>query len=141
MKKMSLVGCVLLLSAVGAMAQMGSYLSINWRDSASWWSSSDVSRATIIGTLSKSDGIYTMTDKSGTTYRLTGDTAGLRKQVGQTIMVTGTTTSRLAASLNTSAPLPCPVGASTDTKPTPSLSAGTQPTVNVSSFKRASVDC
>ncbi|HTS34267.1 MAG TPA: hypothetical protein VMH04_01270 [Candidatus Solibacter sp.] len=43
------------------------------------------------GCLSGSDGKYTLTDKSGTAYNLTGDTSKLADHVGHEIKVTGST--------------------------------------------------
>jgi Protein of unknown function (DUF5818) len=44
---------------------------------------------TVQGCLSGSDGSYTLTDKDGKTYQLTGDTAKLSEHVGHEIRVTG----------------------------------------------------
>lgn len=46
---------------------------------------------TVQGCLSGTDGNYTLTDKSGTAYQLTGDTAKLSEHVGHEIKVTGST--------------------------------------------------
>jgi hypothetical protein len=42
------------------------------------------------GCLSGSGGNYTLTDKSGTTYQLSGDTSKLSEHVGHTVEITGT---------------------------------------------------
>ena len=75
----------LLLTTAWAVAQYDSQSSSQ--------SSSDMSKTTIEGCLSGSDGNYSLTDKSGTTYQLTGDTAKLQNHVGHTIQVTGTSAS------------------------------------------------
>jgi hypothetical protein len=49
------------------------------------------SKASVQGCLSGSDGNYTLTDKQGMTYNLTGDTSKLAEHVGHEIKVTGTT--------------------------------------------------
>ena len=46
-------------------------------------------RTTITGCLNRSSDHYTLTDKSGTTYQLAGDTANLEEHVGNTIAVIG----------------------------------------------------
>ncbi len=42
---------------------------------------------TVKGCLSGSEGSYTLTDKSGTTYMLSGDTAKLRGHVGHEVQI------------------------------------------------------
>src|ERR1700681_536383 len=85
MKRIILLSSILLLSAVCAVAQYESQ-----QPSASSQSSSDASKTTIEGCLAGSVGNYSLTDKSGTTYQLTGDTAKLQAHVGHTVQVTGT---------------------------------------------------
>jgi Protein of unknown function (DUF5818) len=48
---------------------------------------------TVQGCLSGSDGSYTLTDKDGKTYQLSGDTSKLSEHVGHEIRVTGDTSS------------------------------------------------
>jgi hypothetical protein len=50
----------------------------------------------IEGCLSGSDGNYTLTDKTGTSYRLTGDTAKLSEHIGHEVKVSGTKSSATA---------------------------------------------
>ena len=45
------------------------------------------------GCLSGSDGNYTLTDKNGNSFQLTGDTAKLSEHVGHEVKVTGTASS------------------------------------------------
>jgi hypothetical protein len=116
------VSSILLLSAVWAVAQYEAQSS-----SAGAESSPNASK-TIEGCLSGSDGSFSLTDKSGTTYQLTGETAKLDKHVGHTIQVTGMATSSSASKTSTEA------GAM-------SGSADTQQTFNVSSFKHISAKC
>jgi hypothetical protein len=47
----------------------------------------------VVGCLSGSGGTYTLTDKSGMTYQLTGDTAKLSEHVGHEVRITGTPSS------------------------------------------------
>ncbi len=46
-------------------------------------------QTTVEGCLSGSDGNYTLTDKSGNTYQLSGDNSMLRDHVGHDVQVTG----------------------------------------------------
>ena len=76
---------------------------------------------TVEGCLNGSDGKYTLTDKQGQTYDLTGDTSKLAEHVGHEVKITGTQSAANAA---------------------PS-SAGSQPsmTLEVSSVKHISKTC
>src|ERR1700740_1083084 len=78
------------------------------------------------GCLSGSSGNYTLTDKSGEAYQLTGDTSKLAEHVGHTVEITGTTAPSSSASSSTGA------GSS--------ASGGTK-TLNVSSMKHISETC
>lgn len=120
MKKILLLGSILLLSAVWVVAQYDN------QSNASTPSSS--SKTTIEGCLSGSDGNFSLTDKSGTTYQLTGDTAKLDKHVGHTMEVTGMATSSSASKTSTEAG-------------SMSGPAEMQQTFNVSSFKHVSGSC
>jgi hypothetical protein len=60
--------------------------------------SSSGSQTSVQGCLSGSDGNFTITDQSGTTYRLTGDTSKLTEHVGHEVKITGTTSADSAAS-------------------------------------------
>ena len=53
---------------------------------------------TVQGCLQSSDGNYTLTDKSGTTYQLQGDTSKLSAHVGHEVQITGKTSSAGATS-------------------------------------------
>ncbi len=55
------------------------------------------SETTVQGCLGGSDGNYTLTDKNGTSFRLTADTAKLSEHVGHEIKVTGTASSASAS--------------------------------------------
>ena len=50
------------------------------------------------GCLSGSDGNYTLTDQSGTSYRLTGDTAKLSEHIGHEVKISGTKSTATATS-------------------------------------------
>jgi len=83
-------------------------------------------QTTAEGCLQGSDGNYTLTDKSGTTYHLQGDTSKLSAHVGHEVQITGSTTS-----------------ASTATSPTIGTPAGAtqQPTLTVQNMKHISKTC
>ena len=78
---------------------------------------------TVTGCLSGSNGSYTLTDKHGMAYQLTGDTAKLSEHVGHEIKVTGTTSSSASS----------PSGATG--------SAGAERSIEVTSFKHISKTC
>ena len=78
---------------------------------------------TIVGCLAADEGGYTLTDRSGAIYQLTGETGKLRAHVGHTMQVTGVSTSVMHQP--------------------GSMSEGmrTQPTLSVVSFKHVKADC
>jgi hypothetical protein len=83
-------------------------------------------QTTVEGCLQGSDGNYTLTDKSGTTYQLQGDTSKLSAHVAHEVQITGSTKS-----------------ASTGTSPTTdtATSATQQPTLTVKNVKHISKTC
>jgi hypothetical protein len=84
---------------------------------------------TVEGCLSGSNGNFTLTDKNGMSYQLTGDTAKLTEHVGHEIKVTGTSGSAGA-------------GASGSTAPSGTAgSAGAGQTLEVTSVKHVSKSC
>jgi hypothetical protein len=117
MKKIILLSCILLLSAVCTVAQ---------NQSESGTSATGTNKMTVEGCLSESNGNYMLATKSGTTYQLTGDTASLQAHVGHTIQVTGTSTSGES-----------PMAGNHSM----SKSADMQPTLSVASFKHVSGSC
>jgi len=83
---------------------------------------------TVQGCLSGSSGSYTLTDKNGTAYQLTGDTAKLSEHVGHEVKVTGTSNSSASSASSGAA------GAGTS-------SSGSQQSLQVSSVKHVSKTC
>ena len=82
-------------------------------------------KTTVQGCLQSSNGTYTLTDKSGTTYQLQGDTSKLSAHVGHEVKITGTTSGSSATSSS--------MGTQT---------GGTQqPTLTVESMKHVSKTC
>lgn len=80
---------------------------------------------TVQGCLSGSSGNYTLSDKNGNTYQLTGDTAKLSEHVGHEVKVMGTSSSV------------APSGGGTAT----GQAAGNSQTLEVSSVKHISKTC
>ena len=82
------------------------------------------SQMTVEGCLSGSNGNYTLTDKNGTSYQLTGETAKLSEHVGHEVKITGMPSAAAGAA-----------GASA------SAGAGASQTLEVSSVKHVSKTC
>lgn len=85
-------------------------------------------QVTVEGCLSGSNGSFTLTDKNGTSYQLTGDTAKLSEHVGHEVEVTGTSGSAGAPG-------------STESSPSATGGAGAGQTLQVSSVKHISKTC
>lgn len=86
---------------------------------------SNPSHMTVQGCLNGSSGNYTLTDKNGMTYQLTGDTAKLSEHVGHEVKVTGTSSAGSASATGGSA----------------AGSSGNSQTLEVSSVKHISKTC
>ena len=84
---------------------------------------------TVEGCLSGASGNFTLTDKNGTSYQLSGDTAKLSEHVGHEVKVTGTSGSAGAGASGSSAP-----GGAAGT-------AGAGQTLEVTSVKHVSKTC
>jgi len=123
MRQIFLLVSILFLGLTWAMAQ----------DSTSPTSSGQSSRTsaggetTVQGCLSGSAGSYTLTDKHGMSYQLTGDTAKLSEHVGHEVKVTGTTDSAASPSSGAASSTPG--------------STSSQQTLQVSSVKHVSKTC
>src|SRR3954470_1049978 len=83
---------------------------------------------TVTGCLSGSNGSYTLTDKHGMTYQLTGDTAKLSDHVGHEVKITGTSSSSASSPSS---------GAASGT----AGSTGAEKTLQVTSVKHISKTC
>jgi hypothetical protein len=94
-------------------------------------SASSAGETTVQGCLSGSNGSYTISDKSGTTYQLTGDTAKLSEHVGHEVKVTGTPSSASASS----------AGSGSSTSTTGQAAGASQQSLQVSSVKQVSKTC
>ena len=64
--------------------------------------SSTGTETSVQGCLGGSEGSYTLTDKSGTIYQLSGDTSKLKEHVGHEVKITGSAGAASAASGGTS---------------------------------------
>jgi hypothetical protein len=146
MRKLLLLLSILLLGACWAVAQDSSSPSNTGSGSSSTGSSQSTSgssqtesaassgqtgstsatgRMTVEGCLSGSSGNYTLSDKKGNTYQLTGDTAKLSEHVGHEVKITGNSSSGSASAGGTA---------------TGSAGANSQ-TLEVSSVKHISKTC
>lgn len=133
MRRLVLLFSVLLLGACWAAAQSTATSNSSQSDSTSASSgqtgSANASGATSVqGCLSGSSGNYTLTDKHGNTYQLTGDTAKLSEHVGHEVKVMGTSSSAAPSS----------GGAATGTA---GSAAGNSQTLEVSSVKHIAKTC
>lgn len=132
MRRLLLLLSVLLLGACWAVAQ-DTTTQTNSNASETSASSGQTSSATasgattVQGCLSGSSGNFTLTDKNGNAYQLTGDTAKLSEHVGHEVKVTGTSSSASAAKGDTATGA---AGAS-----------GNSQTLEVSSVKHISKTC
>src|SRR6516225_7157172 len=100
MRKLFLMISVLLLGLSWAVAQDSSAGSQGSNGSARTGAGGQM---TVEGCLSGSSGNFTLTDKNGTAYQLTGDTAKLSEHVGHEVKITGTSASADASGSQTCA--------------------------------------
>ena len=121
MARKLLLALSLLVSAVWLQAQ-----SQYPQTESSQTEASASGQTTVQGCLQGSDGNYTLTDKTGTTYQLQGDTSKLSAHVGHEVQITGSTTA-----------------ASSTTSPTTGTAAGAtqQSTLTVQKMKHISETC
>jgi Protein of unknown function (DUF5818) len=114
MRKLSLVTGILLLASAWMLAQNSTPPTSQYPSSAPSSAQSaaqdaqqaatqagkDAAHAAtgnVEGCVGGSAGSYTLTDSSGKTYQLAGDTAGLSDHIGHDVKVTGTTADAAAA--------------------------------------------
>lgn len=122
MRNIFLVLATLLLGLTWAAAQS----SPNSGSEMGAGQSATAGQTSVEGCLSGSSGNFTLTDKNGMSYQLTGDAAKLSEHVGHEIKVTGTASSGAGATGGQSAS---------------STGAGANSTIEVSSVKHISKTC
>jgi Protein of unknown function (DUF5818) len=106
MKKAIITTLMLLAGATWAVAQNNP----GQKDQ----SSSSDQPTTIQGCLGRSDGSYTLTDKTGATYELTSISSGFQDHVGHTVEITGTKSESATATGNSKATTKGPEAARID---------------------------
>lgn len=135
MRKLSLITAILLLSSAWMLAQSSTSPTSQYPSSApssaqpaaqdaqqtGTQAAKDAAGSTVEGCVGGSAGSYTLTDSSGKTYQLAGDTSKLGDHVGHDVKVTGTTASAAGAAA-------------------PSA-AGSTPTITVTKIKMVSATC
>jgi len=110
MRKFSLISAILLLASAWVLAQNSTLPTSQYPSSApsSAQSASQDAQQTqtgkdataggnVEGCVGGSAGSYTLTDSSGKTYQLAGDTSGLADHVGHDVKVSGTASAAAAA--------------------------------------------
>ena len=80
-----ILALVLLLPAAWLQAQNESHSGSNPSDKPT-----SAQASTVEGCLQGSNGVFTLTDKSGMTYQIQGDTSALTEHVGHEVKITGT---------------------------------------------------
>jgi uncharacterized protein DUF5818 len=119
MRKLCLLTAALLLSSAWVVAQSNSQ-SGTYNSSQS----SSSSEKTIEGCLSGSAGSFTLSDNSGKTYQLQGDTAKLKDEVGHQVRVKGT---EAGTSASSSSPSSSSQSSSSSSGVSPSSSSASNP--------------
>jgi hypothetical protein len=129
MSKTLMFAAVLLLSAAWLQAQQ--YPQSGSSPSGGAQTSSgqghDSGKTTVEGCLAGSDGNFTLTDSSGATYQLQGDTSKLTEHVGHEVQIKGTTSGSAGSSPSSGAAA--------------GSAAGSQQTLNVDSVKHLGKTC
>ena len=93
--------------------------------------SANANETNIEGCLSGSAGNYTLVDKSGTTWQLSGDTSKLDKEVGHEVRITGSASGASSASGSSASSSAAPSGAG----------SSSSQTFNVSKVKKIANTC
>jgi hypothetical protein len=122
MRKLLLLSSILLMSVVWAGAQVGS-----GSNGGNPVATPDPNKVNIQGCLGGEVGELTLTDRTGTSYQLTGNTENMYRNVGHTVMVTGEKPSGL--------PAPGSMAAKADTN------TDTPPSLTVISFQDVAPSC
>src|SRR2546423_4705149 len=88
-------------------------------------------QTSVEGCLQGSSGNFTLTDNSGTTYQLQGDTSKLNEHIGHEVRITGSTSASAGASASAS-------GSDNSNNMSPSGARGSQQTLTVEKVKHVS---
>ena len=137
---------VLLVSAAWLAAQSTaqspdtSSASSSSQGSSAQTGTSPANDTSIEGCLQGSSGNYTLTDNSGTSYTLTGDTSKLAEHVGHEVKVKGSTSESGAGMGSTGAGMSGSTGSSTGAS-NGSSSSGSSSSLDVKSVKMVSKTC
>ncbi len=126
MKRLLSLLSVLLLGACWAAAQDSSQTNPDSQPMGQSTAAPAGGETTVQGCLSGSNGSFTLTDKNGNSYQLTGDTAKLSEHVGHEVKITGSAESASSPSPGSTA------GASAN---------GASRSLQVSSVKHISKSC
>ena len=116
MKKAAILAAVLLFSAAWMQAQQQD-------------PQGSSSETTVQGCLQGSSGNFTLTDKSGTTYQLAGDTSKLTEHVGHEVQIKGMTSPS------------APSAAGSSSNPSGAAAGGSQSNLTVKEVKHVSKTC
>jgi len=134
MTKALMLAAVLLLSAAWLQAQQDPQANPSNAGSGQAANASQTdsgSGTTVQGCLQGSSGSFTLTDKSGTTYQLGGDTSKLTEHVGHEVQIKGMT----------SPSAPSAAGSSSSNPSGSSAAGGSQSTLTVKEVKHMSKTC
>ena len=103
MSKTLMLAAVLMLSATWLQAQQDSQMgSAKPESNQGADQTNSASSKTVQGCLQGSNGSFTLTDNSGATYQIAGDTAKLTEHVGHEVQIKGSTSPSSSASTGTS---------------------------------------
>ena len=130
MTKALMLAAVLLLSVAWLQAQQDPQASPSNPGSGQGNASQtgSGSETTVQGCLQGSSGNFTLTDKSGTTYQLAGDTSKLTEHVGHEVKIKGATSASSSAG-------------SSSTPPSGAAAGGSQSTLTITEVKHVSKTC
>jgi hypothetical protein len=127
MSKTLMLAAVLLLSAAWLQAQQYPQSGSSSTQASSGQGHDSSGKTTVEGCLQGSDGNFTLTDSSGVTYQLQGDTSKLTEHVGHEVQIKGSTSGSAGSNPSSGA--------------TAGGSAGSQQTLNVDSVKHMAKTC
>ena len=130
MTRALMLAAVLLLSVAWLQAQQDPQASPSnaGSDQGNASQTGSGSETTVQGCLQGSSGNFTLTDNSGTTYKLAGDTSKLTEHVGHEVKIKGATSASSSAG-------------SSSTPPSGAAAGGSQSTLTITEVKHVSKTC